>query len=274
MDIGTRLGDYLRARRELVQPGDAGLPDTGHRRVPGLRREEVALLAGISAEYYERLETGRGRHPSGQVLDSIARALQLDDEAAVYMHALAAPATRRRRVARHPERVSPGVQQLIDGWDTTPAYVHGRYLDVLAANRLAVALSPFNAPGTNALLAAFLEPEMREFHQDWEQMTARVVPYLRSLAGPDVADPRLIQLVGELSVRNDRFRTLWARHDVRHKTSGTSRLLHPQVGPLELLYQKLALPGTEGQMLLTYRAEPGTASHERLLLLAGLAQQQ
>ncbi|WP_181806801.1 helix-turn-helix transcriptional regulator [Streptomyces shenzhenensis] len=262
------LGRYLRARRELVRPEDAR--DTGHRRVPGLRREEVAFLAGISSDYYNRLEQGRDRNPSEQVLRSIARALRLDEEATAYLLEIAAPRSPRRRRPRKPEKVGEGIRTLIDSWPLTPAYVHGTYLDVLAANRLAVALSPFNAPGNNGILAAFLEPEMRELHQDWEDMTARLVPYLRSVVGADIEDPRLVEIVGELSVRSERFRTLWARQDVKHKTTGISLLRHPQVGPLELHYEKLLLPGTGGQTLITYHAQPGSTSEERLRLLASM----
>jgi transcriptional regulator with XRE-family HTH domain len=269
MVVTSTLGEYLRARRELLRPDEVGLPAGERRRVLGLRREEVALLAGISAEYYLRLEQGRDVHPSDQVLDSIATALRLDAEAASYLHGLAHPVpARRRRRAR--ERVGTGVQNLIDNWTTTPAYVHGRSLDVLAANRLAVALSPWFAPGANTLRAAFLEPEMRLFYRDWDEMTAKVVPYLRSVLGPDVDDPSLIALVGELSLRSERFRTLWARHDVRHRTSGLTRFLHPQVGPLDLRYEKLALSGA-GQMLITYHGDPGSDSEQGIRLLSSLA---
>jgi transcriptional regulator with XRE-family HTH domain len=266
------LGDYLRSRRERITPADVGLPPGERRRVPGLRREEVALLAGISSEYYLRLEQGRDRHPSDQVLESIARALRLDADAERYLHELARPPgpAARRRTAARPERVSPTVQSLIDNWTTTPALVHGRTMVTLAANPMAVALSPFFAPGVNSLRAAFLEPEMREFYRDWDAMTAKTVAYLRSVAGAAVDDPRLVELIGELSLHSERFRTLWARQDVRQKTSGVSHLLHPLVGPLDLRYEKLALPGAPGQILVTYHAEQGTESYERLLLLAHL----
>ncbi|WNV91390.1 helix-turn-helix transcriptional regulator [Umezawaea sp. Da 62-37] len=263
------LGDYLRARRELVRPDDVGLPAGERRRVPGLRREEVALLAGISAEYYLRLEQGRDQHPSDQVLDSIATALRLDAEASAYLHDLAHPVPPKRRRPK-PERVGAGVRNLIDNWTTTPAYVQGRSMTVLAANPLAIALSPFFAPGVNTLRAAFLEPGMRTFYRDWDGMTAKVVPYLRSLLGTDVDDPRLVTLIGELSLRSDRFRTLWARHDVRRKASGLTLLLHPQVGPLDLRYEKFALPEAD-QVLITYHADPGSESEERLHLLGTLA---
>ncbi|MGW2074242.1 helix-turn-helix transcriptional regulator [Streptomyces sp. NPDC001953] len=262
------LGRYLRARRELVRPDEAR--DQGHRRVPGLRREEVAFLAGISSDYYNRLEQGRDKNPSEQVLRSIARALQLDEEATTYLLEIATRKSPRRKRPRKPEKVGDGIRALIDSWPLTPAYVHGKYMDVLAANSLAIVLSPFNAPGRNGILAAFLEREMRELHRDWEDMTARVVPYLRSVVGADIEDPRLVEIVGELSLRSARFRTLWARQDVKHKTTGTSLLQHPQAGALELHYEKLLVPGTDGQTLVTYRAQPGSPSEERLRLLASM----
>ncbi|GAA4574107.1 helix-turn-helix transcriptional regulator [Planotetraspora kaengkrachanensis] len=234
--------------------------------MPGLRREEVALLAGISTEYYLRLEQGRDRHPSDQILDCLAEALRLDAEASAYLHDLARPAPRGRRPA-HPEQVADSVRNLIANWTTTPAYVHGRTGDVLAANRAAVALSPHFAPGSNTLRAAFLEPEMRVFYRDWDEMTAKVVPYLRSVVGAHADDPRLIGLIEELSRGSERFRTLWARHDVRHRTSGLTRLLHPEVGPLDLRYEKLGL-SVAGQMLITYHADPGSESERRLRLQA------
>jgi hypothetical protein len=132
-------------------------------------------------------------------------------------------------------------------------------------------MSPFLVPGRNAILDAFTEPEMRELHQDWEEMTARIVPYLRSVAGPDVDDPRLVELVGELSLRSDRFRALWARQDVKHKSTGTSPLKHPQAGRLELHYEKLLIPATDMQTLVTYHAQPGSESEERLRLLASVS---
>jgi transcriptional regulator with XRE-family HTH domain len=265
------LGRYLRARREQARPEAAGVPDQRGRRVPGLRREEVAFLAGVSSDYYVRLEQGRDKNPSEQVLLAIARALQLDDDASAYLLQLARPGIRRRKRARRPEKVSGSIHELIDGWPLTPAYVHGRYMDILAANRLATALSPLLAPGRNAILDAFTEPEARELHRDWDEMTARVVPYLRSVAGPDVDDPHLVELVGGLSLRSERFRTLWARQDVRHKSSGASVLRHPQVGELELSYEKLLIPGADAQTLVTYHAQPGSEAEERLRLLASLS---
>ncbi|BBA96456.1 putative DNA-binding protein [Actinacidiphila reveromycinica] len=272
MDTVGELGAYLRARRERLRPQDVELPPGTRRRVPGLRREEVALLAGISVEYYLRLEQGRDQRPSDQVLDSLARALRLDADAEGYLRTLARPRppAARRRPTR-PERVGPGLRALIDQWTTTPATVVGRSLTTLAANPLAVALNPYFAPGVGTLRAAFLEPGMRAYYRDWETMTAKTVAHLRSMvAGVD--DPRVLELIGELSLRSERFRTLWARQDVRVKASGVTLLRHPQVGDLDLHYEKLALPEAPGQMLVTYHAQPGTASYERLHLLAHLAE--
>jgi transcriptional regulator with XRE-family HTH domain len=267
---GNALGRYLRVRRELVQPGTVGVADQGNRRVPGLRREEVAFLAGVSSDYYVRLEQGRDRNPSEQVLISVARALQLDEDATAYLLRLAQPPGPRRKRPRKPEKVSDGIRTLIGTWPLTPAYVHSKYMDVLAANSLAIGLSPFNAPGHNAILAAFLEPEMRELHQNWDAMTARVVPYMRSVVGADIDDLRLVEIIGELSLRSERFRTLWARQDVKYKTTGNSLFNHPQVGPLELHYEKLLVPGTDMQTLITYHAQPGSDSEQRLRLLTSI----
>jgi transcriptional regulator with XRE-family HTH domain len=240
------IGEYLRARRELVQPADVGLPQpAGRRRVPGLRREEIAILAGVSADYYVRLEQGRDQHPSAQVLDALARALQLDDDAIAHLHSLAAPAARRRRrPSPRPERVPAGILQLISTWHETPAYVYGRYMDVLAANPLATALAPYYAPGENLVRATFLDARLHDRYEDWDRAAEATVAALRALVGPGADDPQLNELVGELSVRSDRFRQLWARHDARPKRSGTTQIQHPQVGALELNYEKLPIPPT------------------------------
>ncbi|WP_433439789.1 helix-turn-helix transcriptional regulator [Nonomuraea sp. CA-141351] len=271
MATGSELGEYLRSRRERVRPEDVGQPGGDRRRVPGLRREEVALLAGISTEYYLRLEQGRDRHPSEQVLHSIARALLLDGDEETYLHELARPPRPRSRKAARPEKVSPGVVSLINSWTSTPAHVHGPHMVTLAANPMAVALCPHFAAGINSLRAAFLEPEMRELYRDWDGMTAKVVAYLRSVIGGGADDdPRLVEVLGELSLHSERFRTLWARKDVRRKTSGITRMRHPLVGDLDLHYEKFALPEAPGQMLVTYHALAGSDTRERLDLLAHL----
>jgi transcriptional regulator with XRE-family HTH domain len=266
------IGEYLSARRELVSPQDVGLPDVGgRRRVPGLRRSEVALLAGVSADYYVRLEQGRDQHPSEQVLDALARALQLDDDAAAHLHSLARPAARRRRRSPRPERVPAGIEQLINSWSETPAYVQGRYMDVLAANPMATALAPYYVPGENIVRAAFLDPRVRDRYADWEAVTEVTAAGLRALVGPDVDDPRLHELVGELSVRSERFRQLWARHDARPKRGGVTRLDHPEVGPLELSVEKLEIPDTDRQTIVVYHAAPGSPSAQALALLGSVA---
>jgi transcriptional regulator with XRE-family HTH domain len=263
------IGEYLRARRELVRPEDVGLRDLGRRRTPGLRREEVAMLAGVSSDYYVRLEQGRDQHPSAQVLDALARALQLDEDATAHLHRLAEPAPRaKRRRTYKPEKAPDGIVRLIATWETTPAYVFGRYMDVLAANPLATALAPYCVPGENLVRATFLDQRVADRYGDWERVTESTVAGLRALVGPDVDDPRLIELVGELSLRSERFRRLWARHDVRPKRSGTSRISHPQVGPLELSYEKLLIPDAERQTLVIYHAAPGSPSAQALALLA------
>jgi transcriptional regulator with XRE-family HTH domain len=262
------IGEYLRARRELVRPEDVGIPDpSSRRRVPGLRREEVAMLAGVSSDYYIRLEQGRDQHPSQQVLDALARALQLDDDATAHLHRLAAP-TPRRRKTRRPEKVPAGIVQLIASWSETPAYVHGRYMDVLAANPLVTALAPYYVRGENLVRATFLDPRVRDMYGNWERVTETTVAALRATIGADVDDSRLNELVGELSVRSERFRQLWARHDVRPKRSGTTRIDHPFVGPLELSYEKLPIPDTDRQTLVVYHAASGSASAQALALLA------
>ena len=269
MDKANALGDYLRARRDLVRPEDIGLIPGGRRKVPGLRREELAMLAGISPDYYLRLEQGRDQHPSDQVLDALASALQLDPAAAAHLHDLARPRN-RRRVRPRAERVPAGIAQLL-GQLPVPAFVTGRYLDVLAANPLARALSPNFAPGRNVLRQLFLDPGDRELHQDWDRGTASVVGGLRERAGADPEDPQLAALVGELSIRSERFRALWARADVRHRRDGRSHMRHPQVGELFMRREKLDIAGTDGLQMVIYHAEPGTESAQSLALLGSIA---
>jgi transcriptional regulator with XRE-family HTH domain len=272
MQSGNALGEYLRARRGLVSPESAGISHIGRRRVPGLRRDELSLLAGVSTDYYVRLEQGRDRNPSPQVLDALARALQLNDEATAHLHALAGPERRARRSTQRPERVPPSIRQLIAGWHDTPAYVQGRRLDVLAANPLATALSPLFTPGVNLLRTAFLDPAVRTLYGDqWEPLAQSTIAGVRALLGPEVHDPLLNELVGELSVRSDHFRTLWARHDVRARMSGgTRRMHHPQVGELDLHYENLQIAGTDGQTLIVHHADPASPTAQALALLATL----
>jgi transcriptional regulator with XRE-family HTH domain len=262
------LGEYLRARRELVDPADVGLRVTGVRRTPGLRREEVATLAGISADYYLRLEQGRDRNPSPQVLEALARVFGLDAAATQYLLSLSAA---RPAAPRRPRRevVPAGIRQLVDTLEL-PAFVENRMFDVLAANRLATALSPGIRPGNNRLRSVFLDEDEQDLHTDWAQATAGMVASFRASLGTDVDDPRIAQLVGELSLASERFRRLWARHDVKALAGSPARLRHPEVGMLELRREKLAIGGSGGQLLVIYHAEPGSESARSLALLGSL----
>jgi transcriptional regulator with XRE-family HTH domain len=269
METASALAAFLRARRELLKPADVGLPDSERRRVEGLRREEVAMLAGISTEYYLKLEQGRDHQPSDQVLEGLARALQLDDDAASYLRELARPAPPRRRRSV-PEKFDPTVQTLIDSWPLTPAFVINRNMRILASNGVARALSRFFAPGQNILRAAFLEPELRMLYRDWDKLTTRIVPFARAVLGAEPPDRELVELIGELSIASKRFATLWARHDVKHRSTGPTAFYHPQVGPLDLHYAILHLPD-QHQILVTYHADPDSPAEESLRLLASLA---
>lgn len=262
------LASFLRTRRDFVKPADVGLPGGHRRRVAGLRREEVAILAGISVEYYLRLEQGRETQPSDQVLEGLARALQLNEDAVVYMRNLARPAPRRRGRGRLPaERLDPHIQRMIDGLALTPAYVQGRRMSVLGANPLACAVSPFFAPGVRLFRDTFLEPELQRFVRNWDEVTAVLVAWLRFVLGAETADCELLTLIGELMVASPRFRTLWPRCDVKQKTTGLGLFDHPKVGPLDLYYRTLVVPESR-QVLVTYHAEPGSPSEERLRLLS------
>jgi transcriptional regulator with XRE-family HTH domain len=266
-ESGNRLGRYLRARRDLVSPAQVGLLSGARRRVPGLRREEVALLAGISPDYYLRLERGRDRNPSPQVLESLARVLQLDDVERTYLLGLASARPRAPRRKR-PEHVPARAHQLLAHLQI-PAFVEGRAFDVLASNALAVALSPRLRPGRNRLRSLLLDPEERAFHDDWETATAQAVATLRSTIGDDIDDPRFVELVGELALASQRFRTLWARHDVRPLDGGTTTVHHPVVGDLRLHRDKLPLGDV---LLVVYYPDKGSESDEKLRLLASLAE--
>jgi transcriptional regulator with XRE-family HTH domain len=270
MPSSTALGDYLRARRELVRPEDLNLRTVGRRRVPGLRREELAILAGISSDYYLRLEQGRDHHPSPQVLDAIARALRLDEDATAHLHSLSHASAARPRLEA-PEQAPPSIAQLIASWPNTPAIVLGRHMDVLAANAIALALSPVFTPGVNLVRAVFLDSELRNFVGDWEEIAHSAVARLRALVGPDVNDPRLVEVVGELLVHSEEFRRLWARHDIQVSTPRTHNFNHPVVGPIELKPERLAIIGAVGQVLIVHHAEPGSQSERALSLLAALA---
>lgn len=228
------------------------------------------MLAGISGDYYLRLEQGKDLHPSAQVLDALARALRLDHVATVYLQQIA----RRRPRDANPlavERVPVGTLELLEILDRTPAFVQNRYMDVLATNALAPALSPNFTVGTNLLMAAFLDPSDSKLFRDWDQVAQDVVAGIRPLVGEAIDSPRLTEMVEELSARSEHFRRLWARHDIRPKIGGTRRLNHPRLGEIELRHEKLLITGTNGQMLVVYHAQPGTGLADALALLANLA---
>ncbi|HET9077036.1 MAG TPA: helix-turn-helix transcriptional regulator [Acidimicrobiales bacterium] len=264
------LGEYLRARRELVDPGAAGLRVVGVRRTPGLRREEVATLAGISADYYLRLEQGRDRNPSRQVLEALARVLRLDEAATAYLLGLGAGAQPApgRRARREP--VPAEVLDLVASLDL-PAFVEDRRFDVLAANPVATALDPSMVAGTNRLRAYFLDEQVRGLYPDWERSLRGMVAAFRASIGTDVNDPRTQQLVGELSLASERFRVLWARHDVTAIAGGRATVDHPVVGTMDLRRQKLPIGDTDGQILVIYHAAPATPSAGALRRLAAIA---
>jgi transcriptional regulator with XRE-family HTH domain len=276
VDKRRELGQFLKSRRARLRPEAVGLQPHGRRRVPGLRREELAQLAGVSVDYYERLEQGRAGQPSEAVLEAIARALRLDSAERLHLYDLSRP-TRPRRRAPHRERVRPEVQRLLDALDGLPAMVTGRRMDVLAWNRLAAALvvdwGALPPQQRNSARHVFLDEGARRLYVDWEQGAKDTVASLRLAAGRHPDDPELAALVGELSVKSEDFRRWWAAHDVLEKTHGTKRLMHPIVGPLTLAFETLLLPGDGDQVLGIYTAEPGSESETALRLLASIASQ-
>jgi len=265
------LGDYLRARRRQVRPEDVGLVPGARRRVAGLRREELAMLAGISAEYYLRLEVGRDKNPSAQVVEALAQALRLDIKATRYLHQLANPIISRWDHSVL-DAAAEGLDDLIDQLPF-PAIVASRYQDVLAANPIAQALSPGFTPGQNFLRWRLLDPAARELYVDWDDATDAAVSGLRELAGAVPGDPRMQTLIAELSSASPRFRELWARANVGYRL-GTLHLRHPRVGDLYLCRNQLNVPHVAhalGQHVLMYRAEPGSESARALEKLRSLS---
>ena len=265
MATQSPLGAYLRARRSVTSPADVGITVGGQvRRVVGLRREEVAILAGISTEYYLRLEQGRETRPSDQVVDALARALLLADDAREYLHELARPTSTSTSAGSQLDDVDQGVQWLIDSWPRTAAVVHNRYLDVLATNALAEALNPSYRVGVNNLISLLTDRDERALHEGWEGLCERTTALLRSMFGQRLTDARLSGLVSELSARNPHFRDAWQRNDVSTSSTGVHVLRHPRVGRLVLHYARLPLPGADGQSIWLYQAEPGTPSDNAL----------
>ncbi|MEU4149970.1 helix-turn-helix transcriptional regulator [Streptomyces sp. NPDC026659] len=273
LDRRAELSEFLRSRRARLKPDDVGLSGFGRqRRVPGLRREELAQLAGVSVAYYTRLEQGNGRNVSAEVLDSIARALRLTDAEHAHLIHLARPKAHKKRPAARQPQVRGALRELLDAMDSVPAYIVGRRSEILAWNRMAAALfgdwarlAP--ADRTWARLV-FLHPPYRELFVNWEQKAIDIVCALRMDAGRCPDDPRLSALVGELSVKSEEFRRLWATHDVKEQCHGLKQLHHPLVGPLALSFESFRATGDPDLSLVTYHAEPGSPSAESLRLLS------
>jgi transcriptional regulator with XRE-family HTH domain len=267
------IKEFLVTRRAKVTPQQAGLPVYGeNRRVAGLRREEVAVLAGISVEYYTRLERGNVGSVSDSVLEGVAHALQLDEAERDHLHRLVHAAATKRPARRNPtkKRVRPTIQRMLDLMPT-PAYLRNGRFDILAANDLGRALySPLyeQTDQPNSARFTFLDPAASDFFLDFAKVESDCVAFLRTEAGRDPYDKDLQDLIGELSTRSDRFRQLWAAHDVRYHRTGTKRLHHPLVGDLSLDFEAFELPGDEGQRLNVYTAAPDSPAADALGLLA------
>jgi transcriptional regulator with XRE-family HTH domain len=281
MDHRAEIRAFLSSRRARITPEQAGLPVYGgNRRVKGLRREEVAMLAGVSVDYYVRMERGNLAGASDSVLEALARALQLDEAEQAHLFDLARksgaiPATRRRAAD---QRVRPVLQQILDAITDAPAWIRNNRHDILAANRLARALySPVLAdPRRPANTARFiyLDPASQEFFVDWERVADDSAAILRSAAGQNPHDKALTELIGELSTRSETFRTRWAAHNVRFHRTGLKKLHHPVVGDLELNFEAMEFPSEPGLTMLVYTATPGTPSADALQLLASWAATQ
>ncbi|MGW4516598.1 helix-turn-helix domain-containing protein [Streptomyces sp. NPDC004393] len=273
LDRRAELSEFLRTRRARLQPEDVGLPVFGrHRRVPGLRREELAQLAGVSVAYYTRLEQGNGRNVSAEVLDAIARALRLTDAEHAHLTHLAKPKAHKKKPSARSQHVRASLRQLLDSFDSVPAYLSGRRGEVLAWNTMAAAVfgdwGQLPQQERNWARMIFLRPEYHDLFLDWEQKAIDIVCQLRYEAGCHPDDPRLSALVGELSVKSEEFRRLWATHDVKEKSHGLKHLRHPLVGDLALQFESFRPPDDSEMALVTYHAEPGSASAEALRLLA------
>jgi transcriptional regulator with XRE-family HTH domain len=277
MDTRSEIREFLTSRRARLKAADVGLPEYGARRVPGLRREEVAVLAGVSVPYYTRLERGDVAGASDSVLDALARALRLDDAERAHLFDLAravqplAPPPRRRPAK---QGIRPSVQQIIDAITGVPAILSNDRQDFLAANTLARALFQDMFDGQerpNSARFVFLDHRARDLYPAWDSVARDVVGALRSAAGLKPADRALTDLVGELSTRSEEFRQYWARHDVRFHVSGVKRLHHPQVGDMELRYEGLEVAFDTDLTIYAYTADPGMRSAEALALLGTLA---
>lgn len=282
MDRSDELREFLATRRARITPPQAGLPTLGHRRVPGLRREEVATLTGVSSEYYTRLERGKASGVSDSVLESLARALQLDDAERAHLYNLIRATTPSVRATRRPStsRVRPGVQRLLDRMTDVPAFVQGGNLDLLAANRLARALycDLYDGPAVDERTGTpnhgrflFLDPRAVDLYPDWTKVAGDVVTQLRAQAGRRPDDRELSALIGELSTHSPQFAALWATHNVRWHTTGAKRFHHRVAGDLELDYEAMELAADPGHSLITFTARAESPAEEALAFLASWA---
>jgi transcriptional regulator with XRE-family HTH domain len=272
----SELGEFLRARRAALRPEDVGLLNYGIRRVPGLRREELAMLAGVSNTYYTRLEQGLSNNASEAVIDAIARALSLNTDERAHLLRLARPGRAKRRTPSKPDKVRPGTLRLITSLSGTPAVVLGRRSEVLAWNqlghRLVAGHLDFDAPEApstrpNLTRMLFLDHHTRELYAHWQEEATRAVASLRLVAGRTTEDPEMASLIGELTMKSEDFATLWAKHPIENCMSGLKYMHHPEVGPLEVHFEVLSLPDDSGQRVLMYTADPGTPAFESLQLL-------
>ncbi|MEV5741407.1 helix-turn-helix transcriptional regulator [Microbispora rosea] len=260
------LGRFLRSRRARIRPEDAGLPAHGRRRVTGLRREEVALLAGMSVEYYIRLEQQRVRNVSDEVLDAVARVLRLDGTERAHLRRLLRPPDDRRAPLSH---VRPGVRMLLDAADSMPAFVIGPRMDVLAWNALAEAINGFSGMPEgerNMARQTFLKARARSLYRDWSTVAAETISYLRLYAGRHPDDPLLGPLVADLSADPD-FARMWEEHRVAEKTFGVKLLRHPELGDLDFAYETLALPGDPELLVVMCTADPASPTGRTLARL-------
>ena len=272
------LGRFLRARRAGVSPADLGLPlGAGTRRTPGLRREELAALAGVSIDYYIRLERGKETRPSPAVVDALGRALRLNAEELAFLRELAAQAARGSGASAAPSRpaasrtVRPTLRRLLETVRPCPAYVLGRTNDMLAANPSGLFLTPgmvdWPDRKRNTIRYTFLHPRARSLWPDWEAKARSCVAHLRAVAGTDPDDPELAAIVGELAVKSPEFSRMWERYDVRRVGNGQKTFLHPTVGTMTLSHEVMEINHTGGGRLVVYSAEPGTPDHDAMVLL-------
>ncbi|MEU1598310.1 helix-turn-helix transcriptional regulator [Streptomyces sp. NPDC005708] len=268
MDSVNKLGEFLRVRRARTTLAQAGLPDTGPRRTPGLRREEVAMLAGISKGYYARLEQGLEKYPSDQVLSALTRVFALDQDAEEHLHHLAQRT--HRPWAEYCEEASPSLMRMLESYRDTPAMIYNSRLDILAGNALGKELLSEALEDGNLVRFTFLNPKAQKFYQDWDEIARIGVSHIRATASANPDDSPLTALVSELSQVSPEFRRLWEQYEIRSKTREIKLLHHPAVGDLTLIYQSFKIVDAPGQQLATYTAEPGSPSEERLAQLRSL----